>query len=48
MFGGEVTLCRANSLSPDLLKQGVSVSAIAEHLSQTGYQGTDEPDSRAK
>ena len=36
------------SLSPDLLKKGASVSAIAEHLSRTGYLGTDEPDWRQK
>ena len=35
-------------VSPDLLKQGVSVNAISEHLSQTGYVETDEPDWRQK
>jgi diguanylate cyclase (GGDEF)-like protein/PAS domain S-box-containing protein len=35
-------------LSPDLLKQGVTVSAIGEHMSRTGYLGTDEPDWRQK
>jgi PAS domain-containing protein len=35
-------------LSPDLLKEGVSVGTIAEHMSRTGYLGTDEPDWRQK
>jgi diguanylate cyclase (GGDEF)-like protein/PAS domain S-box-containing protein len=35
-------------LPPGLLKQGVNVSAIDEHVSRTGCLGTDEPDWRQK
>jgi diguanylate cyclase (GGDEF)-like protein/PAS domain S-box-containing protein len=35
-------------LPPELLKQGVDVSAIADYLSQMGYEGTDEPDLQQK
>lgn len=35
-------------LPPELLKQGVSVNAIAEYLSQVGYEGTDESNLQQK
>lgn len=35
-------------MSPDIIKQGVSVHAIVEHLPRIGYLETDEPDWQQK
>jgi PAS domain S-box-containing protein len=35
-------------MSPDIVKRGVDVAVIVEHLRQLGYLGTDEPDWRQK
>ena len=35
-------------MSPDIIKQGVSIHAIVEHLPRIGYLGTDEPNWQQK
>ena len=35
-------------MSPDIIKQGVSIHAIVEHLPRIGYLGTDQPNWQQK